>query len=225
MVTWRSGREVDMETHEDGDLRLIRFGPLGSFANNAYVVGDQTSREAVLVDMPAGSAEVVTAIKQDGWRVKAILLTHSHPDHWADYNLVRAAIDAPVMANAAEQIIPGEKVDLPLDDNQVIDVGLFRMRAIFTPGHTPGSTCLLVKRFLMSGDVLFPGGPGRTQTPADLRLSVESIATKLLVLPDEAEVFPGHGDGTTIGKSKQEYAAFASREHPADLCGDVTWAD
>jgi glyoxylase-like metal-dependent hydrolase (beta-lactamase superfamily II) len=213
-----------METHEDGDLRVVRFGPLGSFANNAYVVGDQTSREAVLVDMPAGSAEVVTAIEQGGWRVKAILLTHSHPDHWADYDLVRASIDAPVMANAAEQIIPGEKVDLPLDDEQVIDIGLFRMRAIYTPGHTPGSTCLLVKRFLMSGDVLFPGGPGRTQTPADLRQTVESIKTRLLVLPDTTEVFPGHGDGTTIGKSKQEYAAFVSREHPADLCGDVTWA-
>ena len=213
-----------METHEDGDLRLVRFGPLGPFANNAYVVGDQTSREAVLVDMPAGSAEVVTAIEQDGWRVKAILLTHSHPDHWADYNLVRAAIDAPVMANAAEQIIPGEKVDLPLDDEQVIDVGLFRMRAIFTPGHTPGSTCLVVKRFLLSGDVLFPGGPGRTQTPADLRQTVESIQTRLLILPDETEVFPGHGDGTTIAEAKQEYAAFAAREHPADLCGDVTWA-
>jgi hydroxyacylglutathione hydrolase len=213
-----------MESHEDGDLRLIRFGPLGSFANNAYIVGDQTSREAALIDMPAGSREVVTAIDQDGWRVKAILLTHSHPDHWADYDLVRAAIDAPVMANAAEQIIPGEKVDLPLDDGQVIDVGLFRMHAIYTPGHTPGSTCLLVNRFLLSGDVLFPGGPGRTQTPADLRQSIESITTKLLVLPDNTEVFPGHGDGTTIASAKQEYAAFASREHPADLCGDVTWA-
>lgn len=213
-----------METHEDGELRVVRFGPLGSFANNAYVVGDHASRDAVLIDMPAGSAEVVTAIEQNGWRVKAILLTHSHPDHWADYDLVRAAIDAPVMANAAEQIIPGEKVDLPLDDDQVIDVGLFRMRAIYTPGHTPGSTCLLVKRFLMSGDVLFPGGPGRTQTPADLRQTVESIKTRLLVMPDNIEVFPGHGDGTTIGKSKQEYAAFASREHPAGLCGDVTWA-
>ena len=212
-----------METHADGDLRLIRFGPLGSFANNAYVLGDQSSREAVLVDMPAGSGEVVAAIQQDGWHVKAILLTHSHPDHWADYDLVRAAIDAPVMANAAEQIIPGEKVDLPLDDGQEVSVGPFNARASHTPGHTPGSTCLLVRRYLLSGDVLFPGGPGRTQTPADLRQTIESI-TKLLVLPDNTEVFPGHGDGTTIGQSKREYAGFASREHPADLCGDVTWA-
>jgi glyoxylase-like metal-dependent hydrolase (beta-lactamase superfamily II) len=138
---------------------------------------------------------------------------------------VRAAIDAPVMANAAEQIIPGEKVDLPLDDEQVIDVGAFRMRAIYTPGHTPGSTCLLVNRFLLSGDVLFPGGPGRTQTPANLRQTIESIKARLLVLPGETAVLPGHGDGTTIARAKQEYAAFASREHPADLCGDVTWAE
>lgn len=213
-----------METHEDGELRLVRFGPLGAFGNNAYVIGDAGSKEAVLVDMPAGSGEVVAAIADQGWAIKAILLTHSHPDHWADYDLVRAAIDAPVMANAGEQIIPGEKVDLPLEDGQVIDIGPHRLAAIHTPGHTPGSTCLHIRRFLLSGDVLFPGGPGRTQTPADLRQSIQSITAKLFPLADETEVFPGHGDGTTIGQAKQEYAAFAAREHPADLCGDVTWA-
>lgn len=213
-----------METHDAGDLRVVRFGPLGSFANNAYVVGDMQSREAVLIDMPSGSAPVVTAIQQDDWRIKAILLTHSHPDHWADYDFVKLAIDAPVMANAGEQIIPGEKVDLPLDDGQVIDVGAYRMTALHTPGHTPGSTCLLVQGFLFSGDVLFPGGPGRTQTPADLKQSIESITTKLLPLPEETMVLPGHGDGTTIGDAKREYAEFAAKEHPADLCGDVTWA-
>ena len=82
---------------------------------------------------------------------------------------------------------------------------------------------LLVKNYLMSGDVLFPGGPGRTQNPADFRQTVESITTKLLTLPDNIEVFPGHGDGTTIARSKREYAAFAARQHAADLCGDVTW--
>ncbi len=213
-----------METHDEGGLRVTRFGPLGAFANNAYIAGDLASREAVLIDMPAGSAEVVTSIQQDKWLIKAILLTHSHPDHWADYDLVRSSIAAPVMANAGEQIIPGEKVDLPLDDEQVIDVGPYRMKALHTPGHTPGSTCLLLSRFLFSGDVLFPGGPGRTQSPADLKQSIASITSKLLPLPEETMVLPGHGDGTTIGAAKAEYAAFASRKHPADLCGDVTWA-
>jgi hydroxyacylglutathione hydrolase len=213
-----------METHDDGGLRIVRFGPLGSFANNAYVAGDLQSREAVLIDMPAGSAEVVTAIQQDDWRIKAVLLTHSHPDHWADYDFVRVAIGAPVMASSKEQIIPGEKVDLPLEDGQVIDIGPYRMTALHTPGHTPGSTCLLLQRFLFSGDVLFPGGPGRTQTPADLRQSIEAITSKLFPLPDDTQVFPGHGEGTTIGVARSEYAVFASREHPADLCGDVTWA-
>ena len=213
-----------METHEDRDLRLLRFGPLGPFANNAYIIGDNASREAVLVDMPAGSAEVVTAIERDGWRVKAILLTHSHPDHWADYDIVRASIDAPVMAHAGEVIIPHDKIDSPLDDGQEIRVGPFSLKTVYTPGHTPGSTCLLVRGYLMSGDVLFPGGPGRTQSPADFRRTVESITTRLYVLTDETRVFPGHGDGTTIGASKQEYAAFAAKEHPADICGDVTWA-
>lgn len=213
-----------MKTHEEGGLRVLHFGPLGSFGNNAYIAGDLASREAVLIDMPAGSAEVITAAQQDDWRIKAILLTHSHPDHWADYDLVRSSIDAPVMANAGEQIIPGDKIDLPLDDEQVIDVGPYSMRAIHTPGHTPGSTCLLISRFLFSGDVLFPGGPGRTQTPADLQQSVQSITGKLFPLPDDTTVLPGHGDGTTIGEAKAEYAVFAANEHRADLCGDVTWA-
>ncbi|MCH7810062.1 MAG: MBL fold metallo-hydrolase, partial [Chloroflexi bacterium] len=79
-------------------------------------------------------------------------------------------------------------------------------------------------KFLFSGDTLFPGGPGRTNSPADLQQSIQSITSVLFALPDETEVLPGHGDGTTIGEAKKEYAVFADKEHPADLCGDVNWA-
>ncbi len=211
-----------MQTHEDGSLRVMVFENLGPFSNNAYIIADADSKEAVIVDMPSGSAPVVAAAKD--WDVKAILLTHSHGDHWADYDLVTSAIGAPVMAHEAERGVLGNRIHKPVEDGQEITVGPFVIRAIHTPGHTPGSTCFAVGRYLFSGDTLFPGGPGRTQTPADFKRTVESITTRLYTLPDETEVLTGHGGGTTIARSKQEFAVFAERKKPADLCGDVTWA-
>ena len=94
---------------------------------------------------------------------------------------------------------------------------------IHTPGHTPGSCCFLVGRHLISGDTLFPGGPGRTSGPQELQQTIASITGSLYTLPDDTIVLPGHGDDTTIGRSRQEYDVFTSRSHPADLHGDVLW--
>ena len=212
-----------MEIHEHGDLRLYKLGPLGAFANNAYVIADQASKEAVLVDMPSQSEQSLAVIEENGCKVKAILLTHSHPDHWADYGLVKAALGAPVMAHPDERGVLGDRIDAELADGQEIKVGPFSIRTMHTPGHTPGSTCFLVQSYLISGDTLFPGGPGRTNSPAALQETIQSITSRLLTLPDETEVLPGHGDNGIIGQSKREYRAFAARQHPADLCGDVTW--
>ena len=211
-----------MDVYGDGNLTVMRFGPLGSFANNAYIIADEASGEALVVDMPSGSQEVITAAKE--LDVKGIILTHTHHDHWMDYDLVKGALDAPVICNPAEQIMPANQIDQPLSDGEEVTAGAIRVRALYTPGHTPGSTCLLVGKFLFSGDTLFPGGPGRTGSPADLQQSIQSITSVLFPLPDETEVLPGHGDNTTIAAAKKEYAVFASREHPADLHGDVEWA-
>lgn len=210
-----------MDTHEDGPLSITKFDSLGPYGNNAYLIADREAGEAVIIDMPAGSQPVVDAAR--GLNVSAILLTHTHPDHWAEYELVKDAVGAPVLCNPAEAIMPAAKIDRPIAGGDQIPVGGGSIRAIYTPGHTPGSTCYLTGRILFSGDVLFPGGPGRTQRPPDLQQSIKSITERLYGLPDDTLVLPGHGDDTTIGDSKREYAVFASREHPADLCGDVTW--
>ena len=119
--------------------------------------------------------------------------------------------------------MPAAKINRTMSDGEEIAVGAGAIRALHTPGHTPGSTCYLAGRILFSGDVLFPGGPGRTQSPADLQQSIASITERLYTFPDDTLVLPGHGSDTTIADSKREYAAFASREHPPDLCGDVLW--
>lgn len=213
-----------MEIHGEGDLRIFKIGPLGPYENNAYVIADHASEEALVIDMPDGSGQLIDVAK--GFRVKAIALTHTHPDHWADYDAVKATLGAPVMCHPAEQMMPASKIDVPLNDGDEIRLGDSVIAVIHTPGHTPGSCCFLAGHFLVAGDVLFPGGPGHTNTPEEFRQSLASIEEKLLArLPDDVIVFPGHGADTTIAQSKREYAAFTLRQHPDDLCGDVTWLD
>jgi glyoxylase-like metal-dependent hydrolase (beta-lactamase superfamily II) len=210
-----------METHDEGSFRLIKVGPLGPFDNNAYVIVDPAAGEAAIVDMPAEGERILEATA--GLRVTKILLTHTHRDHWLAYELLKGATGAPVYCHPAEVQMPPEQIDIPLADGQELTVGSVTVRAIHSPGHTPGSVCLLVGRYLIAGDTLFPGGPGHSDTPEDLQQTVRSIVQRLYVLPDDTLVLPGHGDDTTIGASRREYAAFASRPHPPDLCGDVLW--
>jgi glyoxylase-like metal-dependent hydrolase (beta-lactamase superfamily II) len=210
-----------MQSYEDGALRLTKVGPQGPYDNNAFVIVDRQSDEAAIVDMPIPGEQVLAAAQ--GLRVVSILLTHTHGDHWASYDLVKGATGAPVHCHPAERSMPKEKMDVPLADEQELAMGSLRLRAIHTPGHTPGSTCFLVGRYLIAGDTLFAGGPGRSGTPADLQQEIRSIVDRLYVLPEDTLVLPGHGDNITIGQSKREYAVFASRPHPPDLCGDVLW--
>jgi len=210
-----------METIEEGRLRLVKEGPLGSFANNAYLIQDSESGETLLIDAPQDGERVLEGLA--GGRVTSIVVTHRHGDHWASIDAVKRATGARVLCHEADREPYAAKVDGTISDGEELLVGALRVRVIHTPGHTPGSICLLVGDQLITGDTLFPGGPGRTQRPEDLQEEIRSITSRLFELPDEMRVHPGHGDGTTLGASKREYVVFASKEHPADLCGDVTW--
>ena len=210
-----------MDVHEEGRLRLVKAGPLGSFGNNAYLIQDKETGEAFVVDAPAEGERILEALG-DG-KVTRIIMTHRHPDHWLSIDTLKAATGAPVVCHEADRQPYEAKVDGTLADGKEIMVGEVRVTVIHTPGHTPGSICFLTGGHLISGDALFPGGPGRTNSPADLQESIRSITSRLFELPDGTAIHPGHGDDGTIGDSKREYAVFASKEHPADLSGDVTW--
>ena len=205
------------------ELHVIKIGSLGPFNNNAYIVVDPATKESIIVDAPFEGHRVLEAAQ--GTRVSRIILTHRHGDHWASIDPLKSATGAPVYCHEADRQPHADKVDGTLADGEEIQLGSATLRVIHTPGHSPGSICLLAGRFLIAGDTLFPGGPGRSDRPEDLQQEITSIVERLLVLPDDTVVYPGHGDDGTIGQSKREYAAFAAREHPPDLCGDVLWLD
>ena len=162
-----------------------------------------------------------------GTDVQMIIITHRHGDHWANIDLVKQKLGAPVFCHEADRAPYKDKVFDTLGDGDEIPIGDTRVKIIHTPGHTPGSICLLVESddgpILMSGDTLFPGGPGRSDKPADLLEMVGSIEIEAAAAGRSTAVYPGHGDNTTIANSKREHAVFASKTHPADLHGDVTW--
>lgn len=212
-----------MDVYEEGALRLVKAGPLGDFGNNAYLIQDRDSGDTIIVDAPADGERLLEALG-DG-RVSRIVVTHRHADHWLSIDALKAITGAPVACHEADREPYATKVDAAIADGELIEVGSVVVQAIHTPGHTPGSICLLVGSHLISGDTLFPNGPGRTNRPEDLQEEIRSITSRLFELPDETTVHPGHGDDGNIGESKREYAGFAAHEHPADLAGDVTWAD
>jgi hydroxyacylglutathione hydrolase len=110
-----------------------------------------------------------------------------------------------------------------LKDGDIVSLGKLKIKIIHTPGHTPGSLCFSMDKYLFVGDIIFPGGPGYTVSPQDFQEILNSITGKILTLPGKTLILPGHGDSTTVEKASEEYIVFAARPHPSDLCGDVLW--
>jgi hydroxyacylglutathione hydrolase len=188
---------------------------------NCYVITCPYTGDSVLVDAPAEAPEILKQLK--GTNPRYILITHSHADHIGALSELRSKLRIPIGAHRLDADGLSLQPDLLLDDGDEVSFGRISLKVLHTPGHTPGSVCFLTGPHLISGDTIFPGGPGKTDSPADLKQIIESITRKVFVLPEDTEIYPGHGDPTVVGREKIELAIFSSRSHAPNLFGDVLW--
>ncbi len=205
---------------EDDTVGVIKL-ELGPFGTNAYIVVCKASGESFLVDAPGDAGKIIGQLT--GTHPRYIMITHSHIDHIGVLDELKSGLGIPVAIHPLDAGQLQYPPDIQLRDGDLIDVGLLKIKILHTPGHTLGSTCFLAGRYLLSGDTIFPGGPGKTWTPAGFNAIVDSIEKKILVLPDETWILPGHGDSMQVGTEKRAFAIFASQPHAPDLHGDVLW--
>lgn len=199
---------------------MLEGRAVGAMGANCYLFACEETKKGVVVD-PGGDGRVIYRwILEDSIQVEYILLTHGHLDHIGAVDELRELLGAKVLIHAgdAQMLTDGRKnlsayfgpslsfqaADGFLADGQVLSVGNQTLTVLATPGHSPGSVCLLTSEGVMSGDTLFAGSIGRTDFPGgSLEQLLKGVETKLLVLPDDTRVFPGHGEATTIGYEKK----------------------
>lgn len=198
-----------MTHHYEGDDLIVRKIEVGELENNVYVLECPHTHEGFLVDASFEPDKILAAA--DGCQIVGILMTHGHMDHVQALPDLTKRLGVPVHAH------PGDDYPVPVD-NQLADGDTLSfgkdhtVTVLHTPGHTPGGVCFLTGKHLVSGDTLFPGGPGNTwgSKPAFDQL-IEMIETKLLTLPDDTYVYPGHGKDTTIGTEKPHLQEWKDR--------------
>ncbi len=175
--------------------------PVGTFENVVYVVRDPETREGYVIDAGWEPDTIADAVKDT--RVKSILITHGHHDHHDELDALKAKLGVPAGVGELDQDMLKSRPDVLIQDRQELPFGKSVLRAIHTPGHTPGSTCFTVGNLLFSGDTLFPGGVGNTKNETGhFYTIIRSVKHRLFTLPDDTLVYPGHGTSTTIGAEK-----------------------
>ena len=197
-----------MGHHYEGDDLIVRKTEVGTMGNNSYVLECPETHEALVVDACFEADKILDAAREAD--VVGILETHGHFDHVEALAEIKDALGVDVYAHLADDY-PIE-IDRPLADGDTVTFGRRSVAVLHTPGHTPGSVCFSCGCHLVSGDTLFPGGPGNTR--GDTRLFaqiIESIRTKLFVLPDATAVYPGHGADTTIGAERPSLEEWIAR--------------
>jgi hydroxyacylglutathione hydrolase len=198
---------------------------VGALETNCYLVYCDTTRECAVVDPGAEHELIFLAIAEDELKPVLLINTHGHVDHTGANRDVKEHFGTPIAIHAADGALLGKiqqlelslflgakdspPADRTLRDGDVVRIGDGQLRVLHTPGHSPGSISLLGDGFVLSGDTLFMEGVGRTDLPGGSRLQlVRSIREKLMTLPDETIVLPGHGPHTTIGHERENNPEF-----------------
>jgi len=201
-------------------LKALVVGPFGS---NCFVVGSETTREGVIIDPGADPKTILKAVQDLRLSIVLIVATHNHMDHIGALRPVKDATQAqfaiheadakeamPAVLGRVAGLVMGSSLkarpqpDRLLKDGDMLEVGDLRFQVLHTPGHTPGGISLSGEGIVFTGDTLFNLGIGRTDMHGgDYGKLMDSIITKLVVLPDSTIVYPGHGPQTTIGTEKK----------------------
>ncbi len=196
--------------------------PVGPLQCNCSVIGDETTREAMVIDPGDDIEDVLGVIRKHNLQVRQIVITHAHIDHVGGAMKLRAATGAPILLNQNDYPLlkmldmqaawcgmasPGKvEIDQSIASADTVKAGSLVANVIHTPGHTEGSVCLYfpAQQKLIAGDTLFAGSIGRTDLPGgSFDKIIQSLHEKLLALPDETVVVPGHGPLTTIGEERE----------------------
>jgi glyoxylase-like metal-dependent hydrolase (beta-lactamase superfamily II) len=217
---WMIGFRYQQYTGEKKGMMLIRL-VVGPLEVNCFILADEKTKEAVIIDPGDDAQEILKIIKEKGLKVKYIINTHGHFDHMGANRALKDATgaallihegDAPMMASAQIQsrafgmdTTPSPKADRYVKHGDVIKAGEVSLKVLHTPGHSPGGISLLEQGMVFTGDALFAGSIGRTDLPGgDLMTLLRSIKTNLMSLPDDTKVFCGHGPASTIGEEREE---------------------
>lgn len=193
--------------------------PVGPLQCNCSIIGDENTREAMVIDPGDDIDDVLAIIRKHNLHVKQIVITHAHIDHVGGAMKLRAATGAPILLNQNDYALlkmldmqaawigmpsPGKvEIDHSVTTGETVSAGSHTASILHTPGHTEGSICLYfpVERKLVAGDTLFAGSIGRTDLPGGSTQKImQSLHNTVLALPDETVVVPGHGPLTTIGQ-------------------------
>lgn len=198
-------------------IRLV----VGQLQVNCFILADEKTRDAVVIDPGDDTGEILRIIKEKGLKVKYIVNTHAHFDHVGANKAIKDATgaelllheaDAPVLATVTKQsrsfgmnTLPSPQPDRLLKHGDVITAGEVSLKVLHTPGHTPGGISLVEQGIVFTGDSLFAGSIGRTDFPGgDLKTLLRAIKDNLMILPDDTKVFSGHGPASTIGDERRE---------------------
>lgn len=199
---------------------IFRYRAMGLGQANCYIVGCSATHEAVVIDPGADDPWIERTLQELGLTLVQIVLTHGHIDHIVGVPALKARHGAPVVIHPAEaaaltdpsvnfsslfgQPFVADPADAFLNEGDVLRVGTtVEMQVVHTPGHSPGSVSLIMSDRVISGDALFAGSIGRTDLPGgDFETLIRSIKEKLLTLPADTQVFPGHGPPTTVADEK-----------------------
>jgi hydroxyacylglutathione hydrolase len=200
---------------------LHKILPVGPLQCNCSIIGDEATHEAMVIDPGDDIEDILAIINQHNLKVKQIVITHAHIDHVGGAMKLRAQTGAPILLNQNDYALlkmldvqaawlgmkpPGEvEIEQDLKEGAKVEAGSLSANVLHTPGHTEGSVCLYfpAEKMLIAGDTLFAGSIGRTDLPGgSYQKIMRSLHDRVLALPDETVVIPGHGPTSTIGDER-----------------------